>query len=147
MSETPPDITPVADPEPVVEPEPVIDLYSDFPPFGEDLRDADNNPIVIWDFTNSLRIQYLSDGTTATRPFTDTELSLVAAKLADQTALQTEQDLIAKGQQALSANRAWLSRTTTPTNAQSLAQIDRLTKQMNALILLQNRDFSDTSGT
>jgi adenylylsulfate kinase-like enzyme len=38
--------------------------------------------------------------------------------------------------QALAANRQWLDRTTAPTNVQTLAQIDRLTRQVSTLLRL-----------
>jgi hypothetical protein len=38
--------------------------------------------------------------------------------------------------QALTANRQWLDRSTAPTNVQTLAQIDRLTRQVSTLLRL-----------
>jgi hypothetical protein len=136
MSDIPPEEIPI-------EPSPVLD----FPPFGENLSDADGNPIVEWDLVNHIRVEHLSDGTTTTRDFTEDEILLVSSKNEAIAQEQTREDLILKAANALDANRTWLGRSSAPTNAQSLAQIDRLTRQMNALIMLIRQDFSNTTGT
>lgn len=59
---------------------------SSFPPFGEDLYDADNNPLVTWDLVANLRVEHLPDGTTQTREFDADELLLVDEILAAEQA-------------------------------------------------------------
>jgi hypothetical protein len=137
MSDFPPEETPV---EPSV-PNP------EFPPFGEDLNDADGNPIVKWYFNLRKRVEYLPDGTTVERDFREDEIALIEAKTEAANLQVSMEALLSKAANALDVNRAWLGRTTAPTNAQSLAQIDRLTRQMNALIMLVRQDFSNTTGT
>ena len=59
----------------------------------------------------------------------------------DVTAEAVEYDLHAKARQALEANRAFLA--STPTNAQALAQVTALTRQLYALAKLVIADFTE----
>jgi hypothetical protein len=54
--------------------------------------------------------------------------------------------LVAKGQNALTSNATFLA-LGSPTNAQTLAQVQSLTRQMNALIRLTLGQFDTTNGT
>jgi hypothetical protein len=55
-------------------------------------------------------------------------------------------DLIAKVQAALDTNATFLA-LASPTNAQTLAQVQRLTRETNALIRFVLNAFDDTTGT
>ena len=66
-------------------------MSDQFPPFGEDLRDMEGNPLVIWDFTNNLRVEYASDGTTTTRAFTPEELAEAPSIIASRDAKQAHE--------------------------------------------------------
>lgn len=55
-------------------------------------------------------------------------------------------DIRAKARQAIIDNKTFLS-IGSPTNAQSLAQVKALTRQMNAVIKLVVGDLMDASGT
>lgn len=138
MSEPIPEETPTEETAP---PEEVS-----FPPFGENLFDAEGNPVVTWDFVNSLRVAYNSDGTTTTRPFTETELAMVADKQASDQLSANRAALLSKAHTALSANATFLA-IASPTTAQAVTQVKALTRQINALIKLELNDLADVSGT
>jgi hypothetical protein len=90
---------------------------------------------------------YNADGTVAsTRAYTAAENA--AADAAAQTTLYAvnEAALLAKVPTALTANATYLA-LGAPTNAQTLAQVQRLTRQVNALLKLRANDLADTSGT
>lgn len=119
----------------------------EFPMFGEDVIDGDRNPVITWDLINHKRIEHLPDGSAVTRDFTPEEIDK-AGKLLTERGYEVEADnLLSKARGAVIANRAWLNRSTAPTNAQAIDQIDRLTRQMNAIIFLRLGDYRDTSGT
>lgn len=117
-----------------------------FPPFGENLYDAEGNPMVVWDFTNNLRVEYNSDGTTTSRPFTDEELAMVADKQAATQAVDNREALLVKAAQALTNNATFLA-IASPTQAQAVTQVKALTRQVNALIRMQLGDTADISDT
>lgn len=54
--------------------------------------------------------------------------------------------LAGKAAQAIAANNTFLA-LTSPTNAQTLAQVQRLTRENNAIIKILLGDLSDTAGT
>lgn len=62
------------------------------------------------------------------------------------TAATNDLDLRSKAATALTNNTAYLG-IGSPTNAQAVAQVSALTRQVNALIRLAIRALSDTSGT
>ena len=62
------------------------------------------------------------------------------------TAQANANDLNAKARAALAANTAYLA-ITTPTNAQVVAQVQRLTRECSAIIKLLLEDLADTTGT
>lgn len=55
-------------------------------------------------------------------------------------------DITAKARQALAANTAFLA-IASPTNAQVVAQVNRLTRECSALIRLVLDELADTAGT
>ncbi len=61
-------------------------------------------------------------------------------------AAENRDDLHAKARQALAANTTYLA-LPTPTNAQVVAQVARLTRECSALIKLLLDDLNDTTGT
>lgn len=65
----------------------------------------------------------------------------------DSSAITTNTaTLLAKAKAALTVNTTFLG-IASPTNAQVIAQVKALTRQVNALIKLEVRDLLDTSGT
>jgi hypothetical protein len=62
------------------------------------------------------------------------------------TAGANREATLAKARAAFAANQGFLA-LATPTNAQTLAQVTRLTRQMNAVLRLLLTDFSDVSDT
>jgi hypothetical protein len=90
---------------------------------------------------------YGADGTVAsTRAYTAAENA--AADAAATTALYAvnEAALLAKVPAALAANATYLA-LGAPTVAQNTTQIQRLTRQIDALMKLRANDLADTSGT
>jgi len=72
--------------------------------------------------------------------------SLVALIQAGATASANEATLRAKAATALASN-ATFQAIASPTQAQALAQVKDLTRQVNALIKLATQSLSDTTGT
>lgn len=121
-------------------------MSDEFPPFGQDLYDAEGNLMVTWDLVNHLRIEYnLEDETSTSRPFTEDEMSMLASVIAQAQLTANREALLEKTTLALNANRTYLN---TPSGEKNLeAQIDALTRQINALFMLRLDDYSDISGT
>jgi hypothetical protein len=69
-----------------------------------------------------------------TRAFTPVESVWADAMLVEETAEQNGSTLRSRADQALAANQAFLA--SSRTNAQSLAQVTALTRQMNGVIRL-----------
>ena len=55
-------------------------------------------------------------------------------------------DLEDRAQRALAVNTAWLARATAPTVAQTVAQVDRLTRECSALIRLLLSELDSDEG-
>lgn len=92
------------------------------------------------------------DGQVLSRPLTADEVAAItaekSAEQAEQTAALNADALAAKVDAALTANREYLARTS-PTNAQVVAQVRRLTLEANAIIrfLWRRLDtIADTEG-
>jgi hypothetical protein len=81
-----------------------------------------------------------------TRPLNAAELAQEAVQAAEATAAANELDLRTKAQQALATNDAFLA-IASPTNAQVVTQVQRLTRENSALIRLVLRTLDSTSGT
>lgn len=81
------------------------------------------------------------------RSYNDEEKAFKAERAESAAEIVNEAELVTKANQALTVNSAWLNRSVAPTNAQAVAQIDRLTRQVNGLIRFELRDFTDISDT
>lgn len=68
------------------------------------------------------------------------------AELDATTSTTSEAALLAKAATALTTNATFLA-IGSPSNAQAVAQVQALTRQVNALIRLARRDFLSTDGT
>ncbi len=73
-----------------------------------------------------------------------TAITTASGVFVDRKANQVS--LLAKAAQAVTVNNTFLA-LSTPTNAQIVAQVQRLTRENTALIKFLLSDFSDTSGT
>lgn len=74
-----------------------------------------------------------------TRPYTDEENAAADERTAAQVAEANRDTLIAAARDALAVNRTFLA-LQAPTNAQTLAQVKALTRQMNAIVRLTIND-------
>ena len=86
---------------------------------------------------------------TITAPDTVSQADLdaaVAASVAEVTATLNLADLLAKAATAQTTNATFLA-IASPTNAQTLAQVKALTRQVTVLIKLATDDLASTSGT
>ena len=83
----------------------------------------------VWDEATGTSTIYIDDVASASRPLTAAE----AASLVDPVDRRVRTDLHARARQALVDNAAFLA-VASPTNAQTLAQVRKLTRQTNALI-------------
>ncbi|MBK7565020.1 MAG: hypothetical protein IPI21_12460 [Propionivibrio sp.] len=100
-----------------------------------------------WDDTSRTLTTWSATGTlTGTRAYTPAEAAEADERVMVRTIIANEADLIARAKTALTANAAFLARTT-PTTAQAVAQVKALTRQVNALIRLVGRDLLSTDGT
>lgn len=85
-------------------------------------------------------------GQSTTRPYTDSENAGADQRALDATRSINKEALLSKAEQALSTNATFLA-IASPTNAQTLAQVKALTKQINALIKLAVNDLNSQDGT
>lgn len=98
-------------------------------------------PIPVWR-TRPLTVDEIAVWTVELVDGAPTQVWTVRTKTADELAEETREanrdELAAldRLRAALLANKQWLERTSAPTNAQVIAHIDRLTKQMSALLRL-----------
>lgn len=108
----------------------MTDFPADAWPAGELLEWADDDARVVHDFFNE-----------TTRPYSDEEHAAADAKAAELAARDAEEALRCRVRDALASNRAFLE-LAAPTNAKTLAQVQALTRQMNALAQLVLNDSS-----
>lgn len=100
-----------------------------------------------WDDATRTYHEYDETGVeTLARPYTPEENAEADARAQAQTEATNEADLMAKARNAITGNKNFLA-IASPTNAQTVAQVKALTRQMNAMIRLEVRDLLDTSGT
>ena len=62
-------------------------------------------------------------------------------KAAEREAVRVSLADLGRLREALAANRQWLDRPSAPTNAQTLAHLDRLTRQVSSLLRLVGADL------
>ena len=86
------------------------------------------------------------DGTLTTADVTALLAPLNAQQAVDQTTAANLQTILARAANALAANGTFLA-LAPPTNAQTIAQVQLLTRQVNALIRLTLNTLSDITGT
>lgn len=96
-----------------------------------------------WDDSTQTYTEYDTAGNqTLTRAYTADEITAMNAR----TVAANLPALMAKAQQAISANVAYLA-IASPTNAQVVAQVASLTRQVDALIKVVLNPTADQSGT
>ncbi len=110
----------------------MTDLPTDAWPAGELLEWADDDARVVHDFFNE-----------TTRPYTDAENVAADEREAAREVADNHVALTCAVRDALASNRAFLD-LAAPTNAKTLAQVQALTRQMNALARLVVNDLSGT---
>lgn len=103
-------------------------------PAGDRLSWADDDERVVWDFTADPH---------ESRPYTDAENAAADERADAARRSRNDQHLRAAAAAALDGNRAFLA-LASPTNAQTLAQVKALTRQMNALARLVLGDLEGT---
>lgn len=81
-----------------------------------------------------------------TRPYTPEETAAMNAEIAASTQADNQSALQQKAQTALAANETFLG-IAAPTNAQAVAQMQALTRQVDALIRLAVNALDSTTGT
>lgn len=100
-----------------------------------------------WDTNAQTYTEFDAQGNvTLTRPLTAAELADFAADDAQRVAGDNRLVLLDRARTALADNATFLL-LGSPTNAQSLAQLRALTRQVNGLIKLAVEDLADTNGT
>lgn len=101
-----------------------------------------------WDDNTSTYTEYdpTTGALTLTRAYTAAETSDAQARAADATARTNLATLQNKAQTALNNNATYLG-IASPTNAQAVAQIGALTRQMDAVIRILTNLLSDTTNT
>jgi len=100
-----------------------------------------------WDDTARMLTTWGPTGTlTGTRAYTPAENAEADARATAATITTSEAALLAKAATALTTNATFLA-IGSPSNAQAVAQVKALTRQVNALIRLARRDLLSTDGT
>jgi hypothetical protein len=98
-----------------------------------------------WDDVSRKYTDFRTDPDTV-RNYTPEENARADAEAAEATLVANEAELIRRAKSALTGNATFLA-LGSPTNAQTLAQVRALTRQVNALIKLTARDLTDIAGT
>lgn len=100
-----------------------------------------------WDDSTDTYTAYDQAGNvTTTRPFTAEETARAQALEAAATASNNFATVRTAATNAIASNQTFLG-IASPTNAQAVAQIQALTRQVNALIRLVLNELSSTAGT
>lgn len=100
-------------------------------------HDDDTRTVTIYDEAGTV---------TSTRPYTAEENAAAdAGQLAELFAVN-ERSIFDKMQAALDSNNIYLNRSS-PTNAQNLEQIRRMTRQLNGLLRITGRLLTDVADT
>ena len=101
-----------------------------------------------WDDNTSTYTEYdpTTGALTITRAYTAQETSDAQARASTATSTANLANLRAKAQNALNNNATYLA-IASPTNAQAVAQIGALTRQMDAVIRILMNLLSDTTNT
>ena len=99
------------------------------------------------DSASGLATAFNPDGTVAsTRPLTTSESAALAAQAAAATQGMNQTQLLAQAATAIANNITFLG-LATPTQAQAVAQVQALTRQVNALLRLSASLLDSTAGT
>lgn len=101
--------------------------------------DSAGNLISEWDEASRTVTEW-ENGEATTRPFTDAENAVADLREKHRLEADNEHSIREKLSIALAGNTAYLN-TTTPTAAQTTAQVKALTRQMTALIRLTTRQL------
>jgi len=100
-----------------------------------------------WDSTANTYVHLARDGSTLeSRPLTADEVARFTTLTGQMTGSANAAVVHSRAQAALTANAAFLA-LASPTNAQVVAQVQRLTKECNALIRLTLSLLADISDT
>lgn len=105
------------------------------------------NGVVIrrYDDDNRLYYEWDGDGNVIINgePYTPEQNADADSRSSTYIMTYNEAALHDRARTALTQNSAWLNRSAAPTNAQTLAHIDRLTRQMNSLLRMEIRELLD----
>lgn len=115
---------------------------------------TDDNGVIRDRWVDATRLHHLYDeagvelpAPASPVPYTAAENAGADLRTVNATTAANEATLRERARAAIAANNAWLGRSSAPTNAQTLAHIDRLTKECTALIRLAVRELASTEGT
>lgn len=109
-------------------------IPEDARPHGDRISWADDEGRAVWDF---------STDPYTTRPYSEAENIEADIRAAAAVVAANRSTLTGQAMAALAGNRDFLA-LASPTNAQTLAQVKALTRQMNAVIRLLVGDLSST---
>ncbi|WP_329214780.1 hypothetical protein OG352_05145 [Streptomyces sp. NBC_01485] len=118
------------------------------PTIGLIVEQRDASVIEQWDLTTSVYRRYDCGALVEERPFTDAELASVAKQAADAVRQANTVALLARARTAFTNNAAYLAKVAggTATNADHIAQVPALTRQMQAVIrLIVGSDLLDAT--
>jgi hypothetical protein len=117
------------------------------PPYTVESRDA--SVTEQWDVPSRTYRRYDAGVLTVERPFTDAEVAWADAAVVESTRGANTRELLSRARAALSANTEYLAKVQagTVTNADHIAQVPALTRQMQGVIrLIVGSDLLDEIG-